>query len=533
MALTFRTPPPEVRLVNAFARPLDNAIAAARTCYASKGIVTPEDVGGDLLASDAERAEALRRRDAMALELYQAGHHTVFQHAHFQFAIDRVSRHALWAFFHAHPFYNSEQVSQRYVKVGRGSAVVPDLGGRAQEVFEGALQAMDDAYHALTAELGGEGPAARIFFELFPARGRRPQQWRLEIRRKAQEAARYVLPVATWARLYHTISGVTLLRYRRLCAQPDIPSELRAIVDAMVAEVVRAEPAYAALFEAPIRPEDLAESRALAALGGLFDAARAAAFREEFDASLEGHVSRLVGFAPDAEAVVAQAVRETLGIPRAGLSDDDALALVADPARNPLSGESLNLQTLGRLTRALHHASYTFRKKISHTADSQDQRHRMTPASRPVLLAHLGAAPDVILPQLIADHAPARARFDETMARTWDAIGELRRLGVPDEALAYLLPNAAAVRFTESGDYAALHHKHAMRLCYNAQEEIWHASVDEARQVAAVHPRLGRFLLPPCSIRLRAGTTPYCPEGKRYCGVPVWKLEPAAYVRRL
>jgi hypothetical protein len=308
---------------------------------------------------------------------------------------------------------------------------------------------------------------------------------------------------------------------------------LRRVVDAMVAEVVRVEPPFAALFEEPVAPEDLAESRVLATLGGVVDAARARTFRDEFDASLEGHVSRLVGFAPDAEAVVAQAVREALGAPRAALGDDDALALVVDPARNPLSGESLNLQTMGRLTRALHHASYTFRKKISHTADSQDQRHRMTPASRPVLLAHLGTEPDVIAPRLVANHAPARALFDETTARAWDAIVELRRLGVPDEAVAYLLPNAAAVRFTESGDYAALHHKHAMRLCYNAQEEIWHASVDEARQVAAVHPRLGRYLLPPCTSRLLAGVTPYCPEGKRYCGIAVWKLDPSAYVRRL
>ena len=41
-ALTLRPTEPEVRLVNVFARPLDNAIAAARTCYSARGIVTPE-----------------------------------------------------------------------------------------------------------------------------------------------------------------------------------------------------------------------------------------------------------------------------------------------------------------------------------------------------------------------------------------------------------------------------------------------------------------------------------------------------------
>jgi hypothetical protein len=39
-----------------------------------------------------------------------------------------------------------------------------------------------------------------------------------------------------------------------------------------------------------------------------------------------------------------------------------------------------------------------------------------------------------------------------------------------------------------------------------------------------VEPRIGRWLLPPCGIRARAGAKPICPEGDRYCGVPVWRL---------
>ena len=74
---------------------------------------------------------------------------------------------------------------------------------------------------------------------------------------------------------------------------------------------------------------------------------------------------------------------------------------------------------------------------------------------------------------------------------------------------------------------------HRMRLCYNAQEEIWRASVDEALQVREVHPRIGAHLLPPCTQRLHAGSRPVCPEGGRYCGVPVWKLDVREYERLL
>lgn len=528
--LSLRSPAPEVRLVNSFTKPFDGAVAAARTCYSPKGIVSPEEVAGEGLEDGPARLEHLARRDALARDIYRAGHHTVFQHAHFQFAIDRISRHALWTFFHAHPFYNSEQVSQRYVRVRPGTFLVPELPAPQLEVYQRVAALQQEAYHRLTKAL--EPVAASAFFEVFPSRAKQRERWSKQIRRKAQEAARYVLPVATWARLYHTISAITLLRYHRIAGQYDIPSELRLVVDGMLAQVLKVEPAFEVILEASWKMEQAAEA-SIFEVTPLIDSKRARAFHGQFDDELGGRVSRLVGWAEQAETLVAQAVREVLGFPRGMLSDDEAIALAADPARNPVYGEALNLTTLSRLTRALHHAQYTFRRRISHTADSQDQRHRMTPGSRPLLLAHLRDAPDVIRPSLIEEDEASLRDFDETMARVWEGLAELRALGAPEEALTYLLPNAVAVRFTESADYLALRHKHAMRLCYNAQEEIWRACRDEALQVREVHPRLGTHLLPPCAIRKRAGQTPVCPEGPRYCGVPVWKLDPKEYSRRI
>jgi thymidylate synthase ThyX len=224
-------------------------------------------------------------------------------------------------------------------------------------------------------------------------------------------------------------------------------------------------------------------------------------------------------------------VREVLGAPRGALSDSDAIRLALDPAKNRLLGETLTLTTHGKLSRALFHPSYTFRKKLSHTADSQDQRHRMTPASRPVLAAYLTEEPDYVVPMLVSEVPEADELYRRTMQETWDAIGRLRERGVPDEYAAYLLPNAVAIRFTESADLLNLHHKFAMRLCYNAQEEIWRACLDEAQQIAAVEPRIGRQLLPPCGLRKLARIKPTCPEGDRYCGIPVWKLELSQYER--
>src|SRR5204862_1556108 len=131
--------------------------------------------------------------------------------------------------------------------------------------------------------------------------------------------------------------------------------------------------------------------------------------------------------------VLASSVREILGLPRASLSDDDAIRMVLDPPKNRSLGETLTLTTHGKLSRALFHPSYTFRKKLSHTADSQDQRHRMTPASRPALPAYLSEEPDYVVPMLLPEVPEADDLYRSAMAETWHAIGELRGRGVPDE----------------------------------------------------------------------------------------------------
>ncbi|HKN47588.1 MAG TPA: FAD-dependent thymidylate synthase [Candidatus Polarisedimenticolia bacterium] len=522
----FLSPAPEVTITNAFARPFDNVVATARTCYSGSGIVT-EDQVVDTAAPLEAQEERRRRRDALARDLYQAGHHTTLQHAHFQFALSNVSRQFLWSFLHSHPFYNSEQVSQRYVTVKPGNYAVPPLEGPAlacyQETIAGQQAAYDDLCRLLV------GPAASAYYAKFPSRRRLDGRYAGEIRKKAQEVARYVLPVATFAYLYHTVSGLTLLRYHRICREFDAPLEQRIVVGLMVQELLAIDPAYGAVLEEPIPPEEMVEYRALRREAK--DDRERRAFLSEFDGELDGRVSRLVDAPARNEETLARAVREVLGLPRASLSDGDAIALVLDPARNRYLGESLNLTSLSKLSRALVHCHYTFRKKMSHAGDSQNQRHRMTPASRPILEAHLVSDPDYVTPSLVLADDAAGERYRQAMAIAWEGIARLRRLRVPDEFALYLLPNAVSIRFTESANLLDLHHKHAMRLCYNAQEEIWRASLDEALQIRDLNPRIGRYLLPPCTLRQMAGITPICPEGKRYCGERVWTFRLEDYRR--
>ena len=481
----------------------------------------------------ADPAEAEKRRERkydLARSLYRAGHHTTLQHAHAQFAIDRVSRHFLWSFLHSHPFYNSEQVSQRYVTVRDDSFHVPEtLSPSSREAFMACVRRQMDDYHVLCELLRPAAEAA--YLARFPGR-RGSKRTEVDVQKRAQEAARYVLPIATHAYLYHTVSVITLMRYHRVAQEFDTSAEQRRVVKAMVDALLAHEPDFAAILQEPMPIEETPEYAFFAGASMCeVDMDNARLFVGEFDSRLGGATSVLTDWGENNEETVATAVREVLGLARGTMTNEAALELVLNPARNQILGESMNLTTLSKLSRTLFHAHYVFRKKLSHSADSQDQRHRFTPGSRPILMRHYTGEPDFVTPLLVQSEPEAAARYCDSMAATWETVNRLLLAAESPEDAAYLLPNAVGVRFTESGDLLNLHHKMAMRLCFNAQEEIWRASLEEARAIRTVNPAIGRWLGPPCAIRRDAGRKPPCPEGDRYCGVPVWRNEMDQYDR--
>ncbi|HEY6444786.1 MAG TPA: hypothetical protein VIY66_15725, partial [Candidatus Acidoferrales bacterium] len=64
------TSAPRVTLRNSFAHPFDSAMAAARTCYSPR-LIGPEEI-------------TEKQRVTIGAGTYFGGHHTVYQHAHFE-----------------------------------------------------------------------------------------------------------------------------------------------------------------------------------------------------------------------------------------------------------------------------------------------------------------------------------------------------------------------------------------------------------------------------------------------------------------
>jgi thymidylate synthase ThyX len=497
----------EVQLRNWFDLPYDDAIAAARTCYSPRVIAASEITPG--------------QRSRIGPLTWEGGHHTVYQHASFEFSLSGVSRQLVWCFLHGFPFYNSEQQSQRYVRLDEIRAHVPPaLGGEARRVYEQAIGRAWRGYREMSGRL--EPVVMAILSDLWRLAERQSRAFGRSVAREAEkkaiETARYLIPVACHTAMVYTVSGITLHRLRRMAAACDASQEARAVVAKMVEQVSRLDPAFfEAVGEEPLAAGEVVEFAAAPA--GLGDGAAL----EAFDKSLGGRRSRLVDWGARAPAVVADAVRHVLGLP--DLDDGEALALALDPARNRYRLDALNVSFHAPAMRALDHAHYTFRKKLSHSADSQDQRHRMVPASRPLLTRTVPGYPDVVEPELIASDPACHALFREHVEAAWDARARLLALGVDPELALYVLPNALAVRFEESGSLLHLLHKWTMRTCLNAQREIYEASMEEVEQVRAVHPQLMEHVGPPCVVR-SGRVSPRCTEGTHFCGVPVWRSFP-------
>ena len=488
---------PSVRLIAWTAAPYDIAMASARTCY-SPGVVLP----GEITPGQRER---------IGPGIWEAGHHTPFQHATFTFAIENVSRQFVWSFLHSHPYYNSDQTSQRYNLMGEPRLYAPKLDENRRRLYEEAALAAWDAYGKLAKLAQKEN--FRLMQGLGKIKGQNEKQVMKEAENKAIENARYVLPVAAFTSLYHTVSGLVLKRYQMMASQCDCPSEAETVVAKMIAEVEKIDPN----FKMPVK-------RMKVKFSGNVDGD---SFAKKFDSGLDGMRSKLVSYDKGAEEVVADAVREAVGI---DLDDSDAIDLAVNPAKNPLLLETLNAWQNSPVTRALNHANYSFRKRISHACDSQDQRHRTTPASRPLLSRLHTSRPDVVEPEIIAKNSEMHKIFTDTCKLLWKAKNELIGVGVSPEDVIYLLPNAVALRFTETGRLIDLMHKWRMRTCFNAQEEIYNISMEELAQVSSKHPRLTRYMGPPCFFRRGLvegkGKEGPCPEGPRWCGIDVWRNFP-------
>lgn len=184
--------------------------------------------------------------------------------------------------------------------------------------------------------------------------------------------ARYLLPVATHTHLYHTISGLTLHRYNRPCFEFDTPLETHIVIRKMIEEVNKVDPLFMKKCEDPIPLEDTLEYQIFNQFNNSINKCKTIDFIKEFDSEFDSHYSKLIDYKYNGEKTMVQSVRSVLGLTKEKLPDDKAIDIVLNPAVNKYLSDTLTITTLSKISRSMFHSHFTFKKRISHTADSQD-----------------------------------------------------------------------------------------------------------------------------------------------------------------
>jgi hypothetical protein len=163
--------------------------------------------------------------------------------------------------------------------------------------------------------------------------------------------------------------------------------------------------------------------------------------------------------------------------------------------------------------------------KLSLSADAQNQRHRRSPALRPKLEDIYKR--DYYIPPIIKKEL--FSLYKEAVEFSYDFFEEQKEILGFSEA-SYALLNAHNVEIIEHNDFQEFAHKAQMRLCFNAQEEIFNIVYSQVKKLKE-KTKLANNFMPPCVLRFKENIKPICPEAERFCGVKVWKINFDEYER--
>lgn len=441
--------------------PSNIAIGSARSCYSST-LVTPE------------KNNNFANKQSLLDELFMSGHHTTMQHTVFTFEIDGISRLLIWRLLHSHAHYNSDQVSQRYAKVkpGKDSYYYPKSVD--DSISEDFFLKTYEAYFTLTEKLTSyfEKSENKVVAKA--------------ANKKAMELARYVLPQAVKAHLYHSINLITALRYIKAAEIiPEAETEAKELAEILKEKIIEIEPSYSSLIE------DLKKQKV------------------EFpEINLDKFPSLLNG-----ENVAVFDVNDGYGFP------------------------NLNNYSAGINTNVLFYpmeamSSFSMKMKLSLSADAQNQRHRTSIGIRPELMKEFNKVKNKSLEEIF--YIPKEIKADKDLYIIYtsilnESISLIAKLSKDDSIdkkdLAYFLPNAFLIEIVEKNDMVNFTHKAKLRTCLNSQEEIRDLTESIISKLKSLGVAETEFFVPPCVTRFKNKIFPTCSEGKRFCGVKVWKLE--------
>jgi thymidylate synthase ThyX len=426
----------------------------------------PSDVGElrKIALDEVEKARASNRRI-----IFQMGHHSVAEHAVFNFDILGISRLAV-EWLERFRLCSFTEKSQRYITLDHDYVLPSEFEGTSHAAELQALVAeqsriYESIFKALREELGAAHPdmnSNRKGGKLLDER--------------AKEDARYVTLLATTGQLGLTVNARNLeLMVRRFAASP--LEEVRRLGAALYKAGEEAAPSLL-LFTEP-SAFDLETDKELTTI--------AARLLPERNRSGVVQAVRLVGYTPDPDRQLAAALLHISSRRDFETCRQTASTLSEDALKEIFEAAMRRMAFFDSLPREFEHVVLNYELVLSASAYAQLKRHRMSTQSVQGYEPGLGVTVPPAIEQAGLGHV--LSDFSKKSEALYKKIG-----GANEPGAAYALTNAHRRRVFISTNLRELYHIVRLREDGHAQWDIRNIA-REMREAAEKVMPLGTLLL--------------------------------------
>jgi len=413
------------------------------------------------------RAEVDRARRSNQSIIFKRGHHSVAEHAVFNFDVIGVSRLAIEE-IERFRLCSFTEKSQRYITLGADFVVPEEVRRSGREgLFVETVKAQNILYHRLYARL------KPFVLEKYAAAAANPKNHAV-LDGWAKEDARYIVSLATEGQLGLTINARNLELLIRRFAAKDL-EEVRAL-NLKLFELAKSVAPSIILFTDPSEFDAETYPDIAAAAAGWPAPARGGKARKPGPKDVV-----LAGFPADGDAAIIAALLHT--VTRLSYKECLARARTAGPAarKDIVRRAFKRMEFYDFPPREFEHAELVYDLIVSASCFAQLKRHRMATLTRQRYDPVLG----VTVPPSVRE-AGAEKEFMAVIDRTNEAHAVLEQEVGP--AADYILTNAHRRRALFKVNLRELYHISRLREDDTAQWEI--------RRVAAEMSRLAKKAMP-------------------------------------
>lgn len=418
---------------------------------------------------EASRQEVEKSRKSNSSIIFKMGHHSVAEHAVFNFDIIGISRLAVESIEHFRLCSFTEK-SQRYITLENDFVIPKEIKDAGfEKEFAALVKTQNELYHKLNEKL------VVHVFEKHKDLAADPKNKNL-LEGWAKEDARYVTSLATQAQLGLTVNARNLeLMFRRFASQKN--NEVKELSKKMFSLVEKIAPSIILFTEA----NDF-DAKTYDEISSEVKSKKLKVKSEK----KEGPV-RLVGYTQDADDMLVASL--IFAVSNASLDDClvSAKNMTHEQKKSLVKASCANMKLYDCVLREFENVDLTFDIVLSSSCFAQLKRHRMATIIAQPYDPSLG----VTMPPAIGEIG-MRSDFDRVIAAT-DSLYE--KIAKKDkDAAAYVLTNAHRRRVIFKCNARELYHVSRLREDAHAQWDIQNVSAVMSAEAKKAMPLAMMFI---------------------------------------